>query len=95
MVAIGIGIGFVPRISVREEVASGELCIVPVDGFHQERSVWLVRRRTMYSLAAKAFAQIAVAYGERLKGHSGHGIVPAREVDRVAQRGIAVLRRRS
>jgi DNA-binding transcriptional LysR family regulator len=66
MVAIGIGIGFVPRISVREEIATGELCIVPVEGFHQERSVWLVRRKTVHSLAAKAFAQMAVSFGERM-----------------------------
>jgi DNA-binding transcriptional LysR family regulator len=68
MVAIGIGIGFVPRISVREEIATGELCIVPVEGFHQERSVWLVRRKTVHSLAAKAFAQIAVAHGGQMLG---------------------------
>jgi DNA-binding transcriptional LysR family regulator len=67
MVAIGIGVGFVPRISVREETASGGLCAIPVDGFHEERSVWLVRRKMAHSLAAKAFAQIASAQGQRIE----------------------------
>jgi DNA-binding transcriptional LysR family regulator len=67
MVAIGLGVGFVPLISVREEIVCGELCVVAVEGFRQERSVWLVRRKTVHSLAAKAFAQIAVSYGDRLE----------------------------
>jgi DNA-binding transcriptional LysR family regulator len=95
MVAIGIGIGFVPRISVREEIAAGELCIVPVKGFHQERSVWLVRRRMVHSLAAKAFAQIAVAYGEQLEVSSPSAITSAREVGQVVQASVAILKRRS
>jgi DNA-binding transcriptional LysR family regulator len=68
MVAIGLGVGFVPLISVREEILRGELGIVALDGFRQERSVWLARRKTVQSLAAKAFAQIAVSYGENLQG---------------------------
>jgi DNA-binding transcriptional LysR family regulator len=95
MVAIGIGIGFVPRISVRQEIATGELCIVPVDGFHQERSICVVRRKMVHSLAAKAFAQIAVAYGEKLEADAVRGIPPPREVERVTQTGLAVLRRGS
>jgi DNA-binding transcriptional LysR family regulator len=88
-VAIGIGIGFVPRISVREEIASGELCIVRVEGFHQERSVWLVRRKTVHSLAAKAFAKIAVAYGERLE-NGGKGVLR----ERVMPTSVALVRKR-
>jgi DNA-binding transcriptional LysR family regulator len=95
MVAIGIGIGFVPRISVREEIASGELCIVPVEGFHQERSVWVVRRKTVHSLAAKAFAKIAVAYGERLEAGSENRVPRGPELERVAPTRLAVLRKRS
>jgi DNA-binding transcriptional LysR family regulator len=95
MVAIGIGIGFVPRISVREEIASGQLCIVPVEGFHQERSVWVVRRKTVHSLAAKAFAQIAVAYGECLQADSESAILRGSELERLAPTRIAVLRKRS
>ena len=64
MVTMGLGVGFVPRISVREEADCGKLAVVHVEGFHQERSVWAVRRKTAHSIAAKAFLQIAVAYGE-------------------------------
>jgi len=75
MVAIGLGIGFVPLMSVGEEKARGELAVVEVDGFRVERSVWLVRRRAIQSPAAKAFMQIAVAFGERLR-ERGPAIVP-------------------
>jgi LysR substrate binding domain len=68
MVAIGLGVGFVPLISVREEKAQGELAIVDVEGFHLERSVWLVRRRAVQSPSAKAFMQTAVAFGDLLRG---------------------------
>jgi DNA-binding transcriptional LysR family regulator len=67
MVAIGLGVGFVPSISVREEKARGELAVVDVEVFHLERSVWLVRRRAVQSPAAKAFMQTAVAFGELLR----------------------------
>jgi len=64
MVAIGLGVGFVPLISVREEKARGELAVVDVEGFHLERSVWLVRRRVEQSASAQAFMQAAIAFGE-------------------------------
>ena len=67
MVGIGLGVGFVPLMSVGEERARGELAVVEVDGFHLERSVWLVRRRAIQSPAAKAFMQTAVAFGEKLR----------------------------
>jgi DNA-binding transcriptional LysR family regulator len=67
MVAVGVGVGFVPLMSVREEKESGELAIIEVDGFHLERSVWLVRRRAVQSPAAKAFLETAVAFGEQLR----------------------------
>ena len=68
MVAIGLGVGFVPLISVREEKARGELAVVDVEGFHLERSVWLVRRRAVQSPSAKALMQTAVAFGDLLRG---------------------------
>jgi len=68
MVTIGLGVGFVPLMSVGEERARGELAVVEVEGFQLERSVWLVRRRAVQSPAAKAFMQIAVAFGEQLRG---------------------------
>jgi DNA-binding transcriptional LysR family regulator len=79
MVAIDLGVAFVPRISVSEELARRELCVVPVEGFHQERSVWLVRWKAVYTLAAKAFAQIAVSYGERVGSQRG-GRTPTPEL---------------
>jgi DNA-binding transcriptional LysR family regulator len=75
MVAIGLGAGFVPLMSVGEEKARGELAVVEVDGLHLERSVWLVRRRAVQSPAAKAFMQTAVAFGEQLR-ERGPAIVP-------------------
>jgi DNA-binding transcriptional LysR family regulator len=61
MVALGLGVAFVPRISVREELARRELNVVPVEEFHQERSVWLVRSKAAHSAAVKSFTQIAVS----------------------------------
>jgi DNA-binding transcriptional LysR family regulator len=89
MVAIGLGVGFVPRLSVQEELAKGELCVVPVEGFQQTRSVWLVRRKTVHSFPAKVFAQIAVSYGERLcsrdkESSSGRALAPVLTVKKRA-----------
>jgi DNA-binding transcriptional LysR family regulator len=75
MVAIGLGVGFVPLMSVGEERSRGELAVVEVDGFHLERSVWLARRRAIQSPAAKAFMQTAMAFGEKLR-ERGPTIVP-------------------
>jgi DNA-binding transcriptional LysR family regulator len=94
MVAIGLGVSFVPLISVREEIRRGELSVVAVEGFRQERSVWLVRRKTVHSLAAKAFAQIAASYGQRLELLPQGAITPGAKVAEVAQRAVAVLKRR-
>ncbi len=94
MVAIGLGVGFVPLISVQGEISEGELSVVPVDGFRQERSVWLVRRQTAHSLAAKAFAQVAASYGARLELPAPVGIAPVARVAELGQRQVAVLKRR-
>lgn len=61
LVAMGVGVAFVPLMCVREESARGELAIVEVERFHLERSVWLVRRRAIDSQAARAFVEIAVS----------------------------------
>ena len=59
MVAKNVGVGFVPLMCVREEVAHGELVIMPVEGFQQKRTLWAVRRREgPHSPAAEAFMQI-------------------------------------
>src|SRR3984893_5659441 len=70
MVAIGLGVGFVPLMSVGEEKKRGELAVVEVDDFHLERSGWVVRRRAVQSPAAKAFMQTAVAFREQLRGRA-------------------------
>ena len=63
MVAIGLGVGFVPLLCVTEERARGELAVVEVESLHLERSVWLVCRLAVQSPAAKAFAKVAVQFG--------------------------------
>lgn len=64
MVGIGLGIGFVPRMCLGDEVARGDLATVAVDGFHEVRSVWLVRRWAMQSEAANAFVEFALGSSE-------------------------------
>jgi DNA-binding transcriptional LysR family regulator len=98
MVSLGLGIGFVPLMCVREEQARRELAVVAIDGFHQERSLYVVRRRAVQSHAAKAFVQVAVSFGEnaqvsgRLRGAKAAGSVsPIREKNRK----LAMLNRRT
>jgi DNA-binding transcriptional LysR family regulator len=41
-VMAGLGLGFVSRFAIRDEVATGRLRIVPIEGVHVERQLWLV-----------------------------------------------------
>ena len=67
-VGMNLGIGFVPLMCVQEEVARGELVVVPVEGFSFERSLWVVRRRTdAHSHAAQAFLQVLGSHSEKLQ----------------------------
>lgn len=66
MVALGIGVGFVPLMSVRDERERKELAVIDVVDFHQERSVWLVRRRMVLSPPVKAFVEVACEFGTKL-----------------------------
>lgn len=75
MVTVGVGVGFVPLMSVREEKQAGTLAVVDIDDFHLERSVWVVRRRTAQSPAAKAFLDAVLVFGAELRGGSP-AIVP-------------------
>jgi DNA-binding transcriptional LysR family regulator len=68
MVGIGLGVGFVPLMAVREERDNGTLAVVEVNGFRLERSVWLVRRRAVQLPAAKVFMQTAVSLGQQMVG---------------------------
>jgi DNA-binding transcriptional LysR family regulator len=66
MVAIGLGVAFVPGISVRDELRRGDLTVVPVEGFHEKRSVWLVRWRAAHPAAIKSFTQVTVSCGREV-----------------------------
>jgi DNA-binding transcriptional LysR family regulator len=57
LIAMKLGIGFVPEMCVRDEILRGELVRIPTDGFQYERTLWLARRRTAtHSHAADEFA---------------------------------------
>ena len=83
-VSLNIGLGFVPLMCATEAVARGELVIVPLDGFHYERNLWAVRRRTdAHSHAAQAFMKVIQA---TLQEGLGQQNIPAinREIDETA-----------
>jgi DNA-binding transcriptional LysR family regulator len=71
MVAIGLGVGFVPLLCVKEEVARGELTTVEVQGFHEVRSVWLVRRWAQRSNTVEAFMKVASEFIAELVARPG------------------------
>ena len=59
MVAMNVGVAFVPLMCVREEVARRELVIIPVDRLEQKRTLSAVRRREgPRSHAAEAFMRV-------------------------------------
>jgi len=59
VVALRLGVGFVPQLTVREEVRRGELVVVPLRGFEFARHLWLARRSgDVPSTAVEAFAGI-------------------------------------
>jgi DNA-binding transcriptional LysR family regulator len=94
MVAIGLGVGFVPLMCVRQERQRGELAVMEVEGLHQERSVWLVRRRAIQSSAAKAFAAIAETFGTH--GPLGHRFLPLKQETHTARRSkVLVVKQRA
>ena len=66
MVALGLGLGFVPRLCVREETARGEWVTIEVEGLREERSLCLVRRRATHSHAAQAFTRLPCRSGQEL-----------------------------
>lgn len=60
LIAMNLGIGFVPEMCVQDEIRRGELVRMPLEGFLYQRTLWLARRRTdSHSHAADAFAKIA------------------------------------
>jgi DNA-binding transcriptional LysR family regulator len=45
LVAMGVGLAFVPWMCVREETERGEVARVPVEGFGHERTLFMIRRK--------------------------------------------------
>jgi DNA-binding transcriptional LysR family regulator len=70
MVALGTGVGFIPLLSVHQEVARGELRIVRIEGFREVRSVWLVRRWALEAHGANAFIDVASAFAAEVRANS-------------------------
>lgn len=68
MVGMGLGVGFVPLMCVRDEQTCGELAVVAIDGLRLERSLYLVKRRAVQSDAVKAFTDAAVSLRDALRG---------------------------
>jgi DNA-binding transcriptional LysR family regulator len=99
MVALGLGVGFVPLMCVKAETARGELSVVTVQGLRQERSVWLVRRRETQSQSVKEFVDVAVSLGEGMldssaawnaaRAETKTGLAPA------AQQRVRMIKRRA
>lgn len=68
MVALNLGVGFVPLMCVRDDVMRGELAIVDIEGFDHERTLWAARRRRVSPChSERAFLQIITSYAETLK----------------------------
>ena len=58
-VQLKIGLGFVPRMCVAEELERGSLAAVPVQDLTYERTLWVTHRREMaFSHAAAAFLKL-------------------------------------
>jgi len=94
MVAMGLGIGFVPLMCVREEQSRRELAVVAIEGLQ----LYMVRRRSVQSHAAKAFVQVAVSLGETVLSNSRlNGPKPASSISPIGDknRRISLVNRRA
>jgi DNA-binding transcriptional LysR family regulator len=68
MVVENVGIGFVPRMCVREEAANGKLVTIKLDGVRNEWNLWLVRRKEQsLSRAARTFIDVSLAVARSLE----------------------------
>ena len=70
MVARGMGVGIVPRMCIKREEARGELVAKTIAEFGEERSLWLVCRRTT-ALAPACQAFIKVIQSELTRRRQG------------------------
>ncbi|HEX8144416.1 MAG TPA: LysR substrate-binding domain-containing protein [Pyrinomonadaceae bacterium] len=58
-VQLKIGLAFVPRMCVQEELERGTLATIPVKGLTYHRTIWVTHRRQMtFSHAAAAFLKV-------------------------------------
>ncbi len=58
-VQLNVGLAFVPRMCVSEELERGTLATIPVEGLTYHRTLWVTHRRNMtFSPAASAFLKI-------------------------------------
>jgi DNA-binding transcriptional LysR family regulator len=61
LVAMNLGLAFVPRMCVEEELARGDVVSIEVTGFSYRRTVWLAHRRSeALSNAAREFTAIVM-----------------------------------
>ena len=69
LIAMNLGIGFVPEMCVRDELDRRELVRLPLEGFEYQRTLWLTRRRTnAHSHAAREFTNIVVSIAPLARG---------------------------
>ncbi|HEX4998563.1 MAG TPA: LysR family transcriptional regulator [Terriglobia bacterium] len=62
LIAMNLGIGFVPEMCAHDEIERGELVRIGLVGFQYQRTIWLARRRTdAHPPAADAFAALAIS----------------------------------
>ena len=62
LIAMNLGIGFVPEMCVRDEIDRGALVRLPLEGFEYQRTLWLARRRTdAHSHASREFTNTVVS----------------------------------
>jgi DNA-binding transcriptional LysR family regulator len=69
-IALGTGVAFLPEISVKDELARGELVHIPVQELKLHRKLRLIYRRSAsISHAARAFLKVAQSIAVQLQGN--------------------------
>src|SRR5215831_6482101 len=67
LVALNLGVAFVPEMCVHEELGRGELVKIRLADFRFERTLWMVRRRTeSHPHASREFARLTAEATARL-----------------------------
>ncbi len=73
-VQLKVGLAFVPRMCVREELERGTLASVPVRGLSYRRTLWVAHRRnTTFSHAAAAFLSVLRQHAKLQPAAAGNG----------------------